>query len=205
MSLLSKELFDTSRDAYVGAAESLLYPETEADQPPPPRAAADEFALLLERIGDERTVETYASSLVSDGTIAYRLILSETWEDLDISHARSLVDSGLLSVRQEHLETGVSDPLEVSDPWCRIHYTTLGLAISHPAFADLCDYLFSRAAFQRLGILEDIFLRSGFTVARVKRRHAEKFGQTQYLAWKIGQGLGLLTAIGEIAPPSDGE
>ncbi len=64
--------------------------------------------------------------------------------------------------------------------------------------ADVREYIFSRAAYERLETLDCLHLWIGFAAGGVKGRHKDRFMQAEALAWQIGRSLGVLDVLGEM-------
>ncbi len=199
MPVFSKELFEEGGEAdYYAAALALTIEDKAGRLPPIPQASKDEGFRLLDGLADQKMRSKYGESLAEAFGMAYRFATSETWEDLDSTHARKLIDESLSCVLKQHIETGEKEPLVVSDSGDRIHYTTLGLVGSHPASQELCDYINSRSAYHRLGTLTDTRFQIARVLGGVKHRHTEEFMKAWEIAWVIGEVLGVLDVLGEI-------
>jgi hypothetical protein len=159
--------------------------------------AKDVSLEIITKTTDKKIFERYGGSFAEAVGISYRVTTAETWEDLDATHARGLMDSGLATLREEHIASHQPAPADPSDPESRIYCTTLCLLAQHPAFSELLGYLFSRNAAERLASVDDLFLQLNAVAANVKRRHAEAFGSGNLRSWLVGRSLGVLAVIGE--------
>jgi hypothetical protein len=196
--VLSRELFEHGDDAYEQAAMGLVEEGGAGRLPPIPQLAKDEALALMQHLADVKTFANYWDSLAEALGVSYRFTTAETWEDLDRDHARALIDEGLAQLHQQHLDTGVEDPIDPTDPEHRVHYSMLGLSGRHPAFERVREYIFSRAAYERLETLDQVHLKLGATAGAVKGRHEKRFMETQGTAWQIGRSLGVLDVLGEM-------
>lgn len=200
--VLNKKLYDEGGDAYGQAALDLVESAGAGDLQPIPQMAKDAglslLTNMLTRMANQKMLSKYGDSLAEAFGVSYRFAAAESWEDLDREEAERLMNAGLERVRQQHLDTSEPGPLDPTDPFQRVHFTTLGLASEHPAYAEMREYMFSRAAYHRLETLDDLHLQVGLHAGGVKRRHAHEFMRDQVLAWRIGRALGMLAALHEV-------
>lgn len=198
MGVLNRELFEQGEDAYAEAAMDLVEAGGAGQLPPIPQLAKNESLSLLQRMPDSKIFRKYGDSLGEAFGVSYRFTTAETWEDLDLEQARVLIDEGLAQVRQQHLDTGIENPIEPSNPEHRVHYAMIGLTGQHPTFERVREYIFSRAAYERLTTLDELHLKIGLMAGGVKGRHESRFIQAQDVAWQIGRALGALDVLGEM-------
>lgn len=189
---------ELSGEAYGQAAMDLVEEAGAGRLPPIPQVAKDRALFLIEVFPDQKILQKYGDSLLEAFGCSYRFATAETWEDLDREQARSLIDDGLARVHQQHLDTGVPDPLDASVPEQRVHFSMIGLSGTHPAFEQVRQYIFTRSAYQRLETLDELHLGIGLAAGGVKGRHTDHFMQAQVSAWQIGRALGILDVLGEI-------
>lgn len=203
MGLLNAELFEESREAYAREAKGLVWAAFAGNLPAAPEAAKAAAFRILTRLNGEKEVERYRASLFEAFDVAYRFATYETWEGLHRESARPMIDRGLKALERQHIEKG-EEPLSLSDPEDRLHYTTAGLFAEHPASFELSQQLGAMTAFSRLATIEDTYLLAGLKTSGAKRRHHDRFMRIQRLAWTLGLTLGVLGVLGEVPPDPTG-
>lgn len=202
-SLLSAGLFAQGGDAYANASLDIVMQAGAGELPPISQFAKERALFLVEPTTSEKIFEKYFDSFLEAFGVAFRLMWAEEWEDLDDEHAVELIDEGLRKLRAEHLRNGVVEPIDVSDREQRVVFSVMGLVGTHPTFAAVREYVFSRAAYRRLETLDDLHLKMGVAAGGVRGRDREAFWIGQLVAWKTGQAFAILDLIGVLDESSD--
>jgi hypothetical protein len=196
---LNKDVFKQGEDAYGQVALELFYAGVAGQRPAIPPIAKHVYGLQLERVLDRKIRKKYVQSIAEAFSISYTFSLEESWEDLDKKKAKRLMNTGLEALRREQVAMNVPDPLIPADAFCRVHYPTLGLVGGLSEFADFTDYMFSRAASERVETLKEFFL-TGILASGFRSRDAEKLTLALHLAWGTGRAIGMLAVLGEVPP-----
>jgi hypothetical protein len=199
MAALNASLYE-DRDAYWGEIVRLIQ-LPPASRPPTPKAVRDVGSACLGQIIDiagwQKLMRKYGQDVVETMALGYMLSVFEDWGDLDRERAVRLVDESLRAAQATRAAKG-TEQISLDDVDNRLTLMTMGLATDAPQAAAARDYLLQQPAYERIDEFGPLLSQMAAGMAGVKGRHAEAFVELNSYAWKIGLGLGLLDAMGEV-------
>ena len=201
--VLNAAVFARGEDAYLQTANEVLL---DLDRRPVVSEVVKTISRnmlfdLHNRLGLRKALRKWTPDIVEGFATAYRLVLMETWEELEPNHATSLLNGFLAEARAERQEKG-TEPISLENPDNRITIGTYGLISEIESGEALRAYLFGQPAYQRLETLRSTYQIAGMTMSRVKERHRELWSASNDLAWKVGTALGFLDLLAEIPATS---
>lgn len=189
---LSGTLFDLDPHQYQLTAAQLMQATAHAV----PDVAKELHAYLINPFIDSKTGEAYGQYLRDTFECGYMMCVSETWDGLDESKARKLIDVGL---RRVIAEKDTRDPeLLIRDPEYRIRNVAYGITASMPYMEQISAYLDGLGAYQRINALGDLMINGMLNSGAFKRRHASKLQSPLIMSFMLGVSIGLLDQLGEV-------
>ena len=209
--ILNAELAD--KGEYTSAANDLIMDLSTRPRPRDVLIAGNQMIVekQFRSLRLKRPRKKWSREMAESCLIAYIYVISETWAELDRSHATNLVNQGLDGV-QAFRKSVSFESIDLANKNERAYYAITGLGGTQAAdvsgfslaeispvvaaWTPLYTYLTEQPSYQRIESMNEV--HELLAPMMVKEKHVEEYQKGHRVSWSIGIASGFLDILGEV-------